>query len=221
MLLLFGAWWMLAVGIGSAFWGPFMLKKLQMSLFEVQFYGSLSTIIALISYNFWGKFIDKFGNKTTMIICVFLGGANPVLWLFLKAESHTLIWFEALSSGFMWSAVSIVMMNFVLSITTSKKQNQVYSGLFGALCGVSMMISTLLSGVFFPKSNSLFGWILEPEQIVFAIGAVARWSAIIPLIFIQEKTSRNLRVVWSHFMLFARLKISQFRDLRYFRNIDT
>ncbi|MDO9578497.1 MAG: MFS transporter [Candidatus Cloacimonadales bacterium] len=214
LLLLFGVWWMMAVGIGSAFWGPFMLKKLNMSMFEIQIYGSLSTFAALLSYTFWGKFIDRFGNKTTMMICVFLGGVNPMLWLFMTAGNHSIIWFEAFSAGFMWSATGIVMTNFVLSIA-KKRQEQVYSGLFGAITGLSMMTSTLLSGVFFPKTNNLLGFTLEPEQIVFAVGAVARWTAIIPLIFVQERAFRPLRELWINFFGYAKFKISQLRDFKY------
>ncbi|HPV00402.1 MAG TPA: MFS transporter, partial [Candidatus Cloacimonas acidaminovorans] len=33
LLSVFGIWWMLAIGVGSPFWGPFMMKKLSMSLF--------------------------------------------------------------------------------------------------------------------------------------------------------------------------------------------
>lgn len=213
LLLLFGIWWMLAVGIGSAFWGPFMIGKLKMSMFEIQIYGTLTTMVALLSYNFWGKFIDRYGNKTTMKICVFLGGLNPILWLFMDADNHSIIWFEAFSSGFMWSAAGIVMTNFVLSIAP-KRQEQVYSGIFGAITGLSMMVSTLLSGVFFPKTNLLLGFTLEPEQIVFAVGAVARWSAIVPLIFVKEKTVRPFHEIWINFYAYARFKISQIRELK-------
>jgi len=143
-LLMFGMWWMLAIGIGSAFWSPFMLKKLQMSLFEVQLYGSLHIISSLLSYRFWGRFIDAHGNKSAMKICLIFGGLNPMFWLFMTAPNHSIIWFEALISGFMWAGTGIVSTNFVLSIAIKGKE-QVYSGLYGALGGISMMITTLLS----------------------------------------------------------------------------
>ncbi|MCK9310535.1 MAG: MFS transporter, partial [Candidatus Cloacimonetes bacterium] len=70
LLLGFGIWWMLAIGIGSPFWGPYMLKKLSMSLFEMQLYGTIHTVSALLSFQFWGRFIDRYGNKSAMKICV-------------------------------------------------------------------------------------------------------------------------------------------------------
>jgi len=186
LLLVFGMWWMLAVGVGSAFWGPFMLKKLEMGLFRMQLYGSLHMLSSLLAYNFWGRFIDKYGNKTAMKICVALGGLNPMLWLFLTPQNYTLLWFEALSSGFMWAGNAVIITNFVLAVA-GKGREQVCSALYGSIAGISMMVSTLLSGVFFPPALDIGLRILEPEQVVFGIGGILRWLAIIPLMALQER----------------------------------
>ncbi|MDP2173279.1 MAG: MFS transporter [Candidatus Cloacimonadaceae bacterium] len=186
LLMVFGVWWMLAIGVGSAFWGPFMLKKLEMGLFRMQLYGTLHMAASLIAYNFWGRFIDRYGNKTAMKICVILGGLNPMFWLFLSKENYNLLWFEAVISGFMWAGTAIITTNFVLSIA-GKGKEQVYSGLYGAIAGISMMTSTLLSGVFYPSSLNIGIRILEPEQVVFGIGGILRWLTIIPLMAVQEK----------------------------------
>lgn len=195
LLLIFGIWWMLAIGVGSAFWGPFMLKKLQMGLFEVQLYSSLHVAASLLSLNLWGKFVDRFGNKTAMKICVFLGGLNPLLWLFMTADNHIMLWFEALSSGSMWAGAGVVTTNFVLSIAR-KGSEQAYSGIYNAITGLSMMASTLLTGAFFPQAMHLGGLFLEPEQVVFGVGGVLRWFTIIPLMLVVEKRAVPLRQVF-------------------------
>lgn len=191
-LLLFVMWWMLATGVGSAFWSPFMLKKLQMSLFEVQLYGSLHIISSLLAYRFWGKFIDNNGNKTSMKICILLGGSNPMFWLLMTPQSHNIIWFEALISGFMWAGTGIVMTNFVLSLSP-KGETQVYSGIYGAVGGIVMMISTMLSGLFFPNQINFSKIKLEPEQVLFGLSGILRWTALIPLTYIAEAKSKSLR----------------------------
>lgn len=196
LLLVFGIWWMLAIGVGSAFWGPFMLKKLEMGLFEVQLYGSLHMAASLLGYNFWGRFIDRFGNKTAMLICVILGGLNPMFWLFMTAQNHMLLWVEGLISGFMWAGTGIVTTNFVLSIA-QKGREQVYSGLYNAIVGTAMMSSTLLSGLLFPKALELGSLHLEPEQVIFGIGGVLRWFTIIPLLLVVESRSVPLRQAMS------------------------
>jgi len=188
LLLAFGVWWMLAIGVGSAFWGPFMLKKLQMSMFQMQLYGSLHMGASLLSYSFWGRFIDRWGNKRAMLICVLLGGLNPMFWLFMTPANHSILWFEGLLSGAMWAGNAVVTTNFVLAIA-GKGREQTYSALYGAVGGVAMMASTLLTGAFFPQPLQIGARLLEPEQVVFGIGGILRWLSLIPLLAVAEKRS--------------------------------
>lgn len=192
LLLIFGAWWMLAIGVGSPFWGPFMLKKLEMGLFEVQLYNTLHMGTSLLAFGFWGKFIDRFGNKTAMKICVVLGAFNPMLWLWISAANYNILWFEALSSGFMWAGTGIITTNFVLSIAP-KRREQAYSGIYAAATGVFMMSSSLASGIFYPSAMNIGIRVLEPEQVVFGVGAIMRLGALIPLAFVREYRSVPLR----------------------------
>lgn len=194
LLLVFGIWWMLAIGVGSAFWGPFMLKKLHMSMFQMQLYSTLHMASSLLSYSFWGRFIDRYGNKTAMVICVLLGGLNPMFWLFMTPQNYSILWFEALISGFMWAGNGVVTTNFVLAIA-GKGREQTYSALYGAIAGLSMMVSTLLTGVFFPAQLLVGARVLEPEQVVFGLGGILRWLSIIPLLAVRDKVGKALRIL--------------------------
>lgn len=212
-LILFGVYWMLAIGVGSAFWGPFMLTKLKMGLFQMQIYGTLHSLSSLLTFYLWGKFVDRFGNKSAMKIAVFLGGVNPMLWLFASAGNYSILWLEALISGSMWAGHSVVATNFVLAIAPEGKQ-QSYSGLYSALAGVSMMTSTLISGIFYPRPFDI-GWkMLEPEQVLFGIGGILRWLALIPLMVVAEKRSVPLRKV-----LFSTLRTVMGNVMEYWQAV--
>lgn len=206
LLLVFGMWWMLAVGVGSPFWGPYMLKKLSMSLFEMQLYGTLHTAASLLSFNFWGRFIDRFGNKSAMKICVALGGLNPMFWLFTSSGNYSILWLEGAISGFMWAGTGIITTNFVLSIAVRGKE-QVYSGLYAALTGSAMMLSTLASGIFYPASLNLGYLVLEPEQVTFGLGGIMRWLSFIPLLFVVERRSIPLRKALASSLLYVREQV--------------
>lgn len=206
LLLVFGMWWMLAVGVGSPFWGPYMLKKLSMSLFEMQLYGTLHTAASLLSFNFWGRFIDRFGNKSAMKICVALGGLNPMFWLFTSSGNYSILWLEGAISGFMWAGTGIITTNFVLSIAVRGKE-QVYSGLYAALTGSAMMLSTLASGIFYPASLNLGYLILEPEQVTFGLGGIMRWISFIPLFFVVERRSTPLRKALAASLLYVKEQV--------------
>ncbi len=183
--LFYGCWWMLAVGIGHPFWQPFMLKKLHMSLFEVQIYGSINMISAMAVIGIWGRLIDAYGNKIAMRLIILLGGFNPMVWLFVSPHNYIILYLEAITSGMMWGGAALVGMNFVLSLSPKDKK-QVYAGVYGAFSGIAMMTTMLISGAFLPGPLEIAGLHLQPEQVLFALTGIARWSAQIPLSRVHE-----------------------------------
>ncbi len=197
-LLLYGLWWMLAVGIASPFWGPFMIKKLGMSLVNIQVYGTIATAASLAALRPWGALIDRSGNKAAMRLALVLGGLNPLLWVFVTPQHHELVYVEAVTSGIMWSGAGLVATNFVLAIAPESRR-QVYSGLFGAFSGVAMMVTMLLSGPLLPPPVQIGPLHLEGEQVLFAITALARWSTQLPLSWVREPQARPLAVSLAHF----------------------
>ena len=185
-LLHFGLWWMFAIGIGSQFWGPFMLQVLKMSLVEMQIYGMLQAIAMLLSFRFWGRFIDKYGNKKAMQICVAIGSINPLLWIFFSEASYSLIWLEGFSSGIMWSGANLVTFNFVLSIAPRGKE-QHWSAVYSAFAGLMMLTTILLSGLLYPPTLTIGSFVLLPEQVLFVATGILRLTAEIPLSRINHK----------------------------------
>ena len=189
--LLYNCWWMLAVGIGAPFWQPFMLQKLQMSLFEVQIYGSINIAASILVLRLWGRLIDAYGNRTAMRLIILLGGFNPMLWLFVTPHNYPLLYLEAITSGIMWAGAGLVATNFVLSIAPNERR-QLYSGVSGAFSGIAMMTTMLASGAFLPHRLEIGSYSLEPEQVLFGLTGLARWSAQIPLSLVREPKSGSV-----------------------------
>jgi len=189
--LLFNCWWMLAVGIGAPFWQPFMLQKLHMSLFEVQIYGSINITSSILVLRLWGRLIDVYGNRTAMRIIIMLGGFNPMIWLFVTPHNYKVLYLEAITSGIMWAGAGLVATNFVLSIAPNERR-QLYSGVSGAFSGLAMMITMLVSGISLPHHLEIGSLYLEPEQVLFGLTGIARWSAQIPLSLVREPKSGSV-----------------------------
>lgn len=210
-LLVYGCWWMLVVGIGGPFWGPFMIQKLHMPLINIQIYGTIQTIAALVALRPWGRIIDQFGNKTAMRIAVFMGGINPLVWVFATPESHWFIYLEAFTSGVMWAGAGIVATNFVLAVAPDGKR-QIYSGIFGAFSGVAMMVTLLASGAFLPAPVAFLGLHLEPEQVLFGLGGLLRWSTHLPLSWVQEPRAQSVGTVVRYAQHYARTRVERMQD---------
>jgi MFS family permease len=208
-LLIFGCWWMLAVGVGAPFWQPYMITELKMSMLELQIYGTFSTAGSLLMLRPWGRFIDRFGNKPAMIIAIILGSINPAVWLFASADNYWFIFLEAVLAGVMWSGTGVIITNLVLSVAPIGKQ-QIYSGMYSAVTGLGMVITMLLSGTFLPPPTEILGLQLHSEQVLFGMTAILRFTAIIPLIVVYEHKAKPLMLIISHLNDFAKVKIVQY-----------
>ena len=210
-LLVFGVWWMLVVGIGGPFWGPFMIQKLNMPLINIQIYGTIQSLAALIALRPWGLLIDQFGNKTAMRIAIVMGGINPIVWVFATPENHWFVYLEAATSGVMWAGAGIVATNFVLAVAPDSKR-QIYSGVFGAFSGVAMMVTLLLSGAFLPSPMTVLGLHLQPEQVLFGLGGLLRWTTHIPLSWVHEPRGESVGSAVRYARQYARTQMASVQD---------
>ena len=166
-----------------------MFQKLHMSLFEVQIYSGINIAAAILVLRLWGRLIDAYGNRTAMRLIIMLGGFNPLVWLFVTPQNYHVLYLEAVTSGIMWAGAGLVATNFVLSIAPNDRR-QVYSGVSGAFSGLAMMTTMLVSGFFLPQYFEIGNIHLEPEQVLFGLSGLARWSAQIPLSLVRERKSR-------------------------------
>jgi MFS family permease len=207
--LIYSFWWMLALGIGSPFWQPFMIQKLHMSLVNIQVYGTISAVASILALRPWGMIIDRFGNKAAMRVAIILGGVNPLVWLFVNTGNFWILYFEAITSGIMWSGTNIVAMNFVLSIAP-RDGRQIYSGILGAFSGTAMIITMLLSGILLPRAMGILGMHLQPEQILFGLTGLLRWTAHIPLGWVNEPKGRPFGALLYYIRQSAKVRIAQF-----------
>jgi MFS family permease len=207
--LVYSLWWMLALGIGSPFWQPFMIQKLHMSLVDIQVYGTLSAVASILALRPWGMIIDRFGNKAAMRIAIILGGINPLVWLFINANNTWILYLEAMTSGIMWSGTNIVAMNFVLAIAPSDRR-QIYSGILGAFSGTAMIVTMLLSGFFLPRSMEILGLYLHPEQVLFGLTGLLRWTAHFPLSWVEEPRGQPFGALMYYLRQSAKVRIAQF-----------
>ena len=208
-LLFYGCWWMLAVGIGAPFWQPFMIKNLNMSMLELQIYGTFSTVGSLLFLRPWGALIDRFGNKPAMIIAIILGAFNPFVWLFASPDNYWFLFLEAATAGIMWSGANIIATNFVLAIAPEGRQ-QIYSGMYSAVTSLAIVLTMLLSGRFLPPPVDLLGLQLTGEQVLFGLTSVLRLTAIIPLLAVFEPKAKPLLLAVSYMNSFAKIKILQY-----------
>lgn len=204
-LCLFGAWWMMAVGIGAPFWQPFMIQVLNMGVTQMLLYGMTTTLGTILTLKYWGRLIDRVGNVTAMKIAIVIGATVPFVWLFVRPDTIWTIYLESLVAGSMWGCVGLVSANLVLAVAPEGRE-QAYSGLYGAFCGMGMMITMLLSGILMPPAMTILGVPLHSMQVLFLTTAFARLSALIPLSHVKEPNSQPLSAVLNRVRLWSKVR---------------
>ncbi|MEN9360731.1 MAG: putative rane protein [Verrucomicrobiota bacterium] len=192
-LLLLGGGWSFAIGIGNQFWSPYMQRELHLSLMEQQLYALISLVGTLGTLAFWGRAIDRFGNRPTMTLACSFAILNPLCWIFVSPSSYQLIFFEAFSAGFAAACINLCQFNFVLSLT-GPRERQAAAGIYAAFCGFCLMLGILISGKLLPEHGlCLFGLAIDRYQILFLASALCRGLALCLLLRIPEAGARPLR----------------------------
>jgi len=214
-LLFFNVWWMLAIGVGAPFWQPYMITGFHMSLVTVQIYGIISTVSALATVGLWGRFVDRFGNRLAMAAAIVAGGINPIAWLVASPDSMWIVYLEAASSGSMWAGAGLVGTNFVLAIAPSERK-QIYAGVLGAVSGMAMMATMITSGAALPGPLDWGAVHLDPEKVLFALSALLRWTALVPLVFVAEPVAPPATESLYQITQFAKVRVATLAE-RVFR----
>jgi MFS family permease len=183
--LLYSGLWSFAVNVSAPFFNLYLLGDLNLDVSVVTLYGSLGAGANLLMLMFWGKLADRIGNRPLMLVVGILVALTPLLWL----ESGTApiflwLWFPLLHivGGATWAAIDLCSGNLMMSVAPLRNQS-IYFAIAAAVPGVTGAIGITV-GAFIATVTGLGGL-----PTVFALSAVLRLFAILPLVFVHEQRS--------------------------------
>ncbi len=189
LFLLYFALWMFAVNLSAPFFNVYLLDTLAIDLRWVTSYNSLQAGAHLTMLVVWGKLADRIGNRPILLIDGVLVALVPLLWLITGANSVSLwLWFPLLHllAGGSWAAIDLCSNNLQLGVAPLRHQ-PLYFALVAAIAGISGALGTSVGG--FLAEFADYGGILG----VFALSAIARLIALIPLVFVKEQGGKSLQ----------------------------
>jgi MFS family permease len=187
-LLYFGTW-MFAVNLSAPFFNIYMLDTLEISIRSVTLYNSLQAGANLLLLLLWGKLADRVGNRFLLLTVGILVAITPLLWLGTDANLLSVwLWFPLLHilAGGTWSAIDLCNNNLQLGVAPVRNQSS-YFAIAAAVAGVSGAVGTTAGG--FLAEFAHYGGIPG----VFALSAVVRLVALLPLVFVHEQRGQSLR----------------------------
>lgn len=199
-LLYFGSW-MFAVNLSAPFFNLYMLDNLHLDISLVTLYGSLTAGANLLMLVMWGKLADRIGNRPILVFMGILGAVIPLLWLGAGSHSASVwVWLPLvhLLTGGTWAAIDLCNHNIQMSVAPSSRNQAVYFAIASAIAGVAGAMGTATGG-FLAQLTSTGGL-----PGLFALSAVLRLLALLPLVFVQEHRSAPLIEVWNSLRVFLK-----------------
>jgi MFS family permease len=183
--LLYAGFWSFAVNISAPFFNLYLLGDLHLDVSVVTLYNSLGAGANLLMLMFWGRLADRIGNRPVMIIVGVLVALTPLLWLEAGTTPFFLwVWFPLLHivAGGTWAAIDLCSGNLMMSVTPLRNQS-IYFAIAAAVPGITGAIGITVGS--YVASLAHFGGL----PMAFALSAVLRLFALLPLVFVREQRS--------------------------------
>lgn len=190
--LLYFVAWMFSVNLSAPFFNLYMLDNLHLDVSLVTLYGSLTAGANLLMLVMWGKLADRIGNRPVLLSVGILAAVMPLFWLGTGDNSTSAwVWLPLihLLSGGTWAAIDLCSNNIQMNIAPAKSQ-AVYFAIASAVAGVTGALGTATGG-FLAQCDSLGGL-----PGLFALSAILRLLALLPLVFVREQGFQPLIKFW-------------------------
>jgi MFS family permease len=198
IFLFYYASWAFTVSLSAPFFNLYLLDNLNLNVSLVTIYGSLNSGANLLMLVFWGKLADRIGNRPILLFVGILAAVMPLFWLVTGANSFSIwLWLPLLHllTGGICAALDLTSNNIQMSVAPCLRTQTGYFAIASAITGVMGALGTATGG-FLAQVNIIGGL-----PGLFALSAILRLVALLPLLFVKEQGSTPLLSVWRQLRL--------------------
>jgi MFS family permease len=225
-LLIFNSCWAFAVNLAAPFFSVYLLKMLHMKLSYVVAFSILSQITSILFIRVWGKYSDRYSNKSILRICGPLYLACILAWTFTTMPQEHLFTIPLLVliyifNGISTSGINLALSNIGMKLAPREGDAIVYltaKGMINALfAGIAPVIGGFFADFFAtrelswniewksPTGNLIFHTLeLQQWDFFFLFAFVLGIFALYRLTFVKEKGEVRKKVIMTE--IFSELK---------------
>ncbi|MCX8175336.1 MAG: MFS transporter [Candidatus Micrarchaeota archaeon] len=165
-----------AVQFASPFFTPYILENLNYDVGTLGVLTAVAVLAKIVSFPYWGKIIDRFGNRTALIACAYAAPFVPFLWL-LSGNFWMLVLFQ-LYSGFVWSGYDLAVFNYALSLV-SRELRPSFMSKYNIFSGVFYAAGALAGGAFLQLFGDVSFLGYSGILLVFLISTLMRLTVVL------------------------------------------
>lgn len=119
-VLLFAVLWSMQ-SIAGPFYVTYMLRDMNLSFFQVGCVNAVATVSLLAGSPFWGRVVDRYGCRPTLVAGVVMSTPVPLVWCWLGPEhAKRALWLVPtvnVYAGFAVGAVSVALSTMIYKVT--------------------------------------------------------------------------------------------------------
>ncbi len=193
--------WFSVAGQGQ-FVNKYLIEHLKISSTQTQMIVLVTPLLTqLIVLPIWGHAIDRFGKKPAMILAVL--GIVPVGigWVLMNSGQAWLGYVLACVGAAWWTGVEVANFNLVLELSGTQSNGKSGGSAYLAVNSVIINVAGMMGGLFYGvvaenlvhfSYDTGLSWLqpLSFYEVLFAISAVLRFAAVIPLLRVDEPESK-------------------------------
>jgi MFS family permease len=201
--LLYVGLWTFAMNISTPFLYFYMLHDLALDLSTVTLYSSLLSGANIVTLMFWGKLADRVGNRPLLLLACGAMTIMPFFWMSAKADSVSVwVWIPLIyfMCGGFGAAIELCNNNIQMAVAPKVRPSQYYA-LAAAVIGVCGGLGSI-GGGFLAQMD-----IIGSLSGLFALSAVLRFIAILPLLFVREPRSQPITKLLGNILPFKKYRV--------------
>lgn len=147
-LMIFNSAWLFALNLATPFFSVFMMKSLDISISTIIILSIISQISNILFLRLWGRYSDKFSNKTVIMIAAPVYIGCLVAWALVSKNSFTIPFLVIIHivSGIAIGGINLAITNIGLKLA-SKDQAIVYIAARNMANAFIPALAPLLGGV--------------------------------------------------------------------------
>src|SRR3989344_96714 len=169
-----------STAIAGFFFSVYMIRNLGFSYYTYAIIEGIYAIAMLAGNSYWGKVIDRFGNKLVLSVTGLMVPFVPLLWL--MSGNPVILTFAEIFSGFAWAGMNLALFNYVIGFGSLKNKTAQYTANFNFFQGIAVFIGAII-GAFLVEGTAIHN--LSGIPLVFMLSGILRLVAgiaFLPLI---------------------------------------